>query len=107
VRRSAPWRRWLLLAALLASAPISAVSSPETVRLPPVVPRASPPPALFSHWRHQGQQCYRCHPSLFPQEPLGFTHQQMQRGEYCGACHDGEVARAVSAFRCEVCHAVR
>jgi c(7)-type cytochrome triheme protein len=104
--------RWLLLATLPATAlfatSIFAVSgAPQEVRIPQVKERSLPAPVLFSHWRHNTQHCYSCHPTLFPQSRLGFTHQEMQAGLYCGACHDGQTAKAVSTMSCEVCHAAR
>jgi c(7)-type cytochrome triheme protein len=104
--------RGLLLGALPAAAlfgtSIFAVSgAPQEVRIPQVKERPLPAPALFSHWRHNTQHCYGCHPTLFPQARLGFTHEQMQAGLYCGACHDSLAAKAVSAMSCEVCHAAR
>jgi c(7)-type cytochrome triheme protein len=102
-------RKWLLIAALPAVAlfatPILAVSTPQEVRIPPLKERAKPTPALFSHWRHNAQHCYSCHPSVFPQAALGFTHEEMLAGRYCGSCHDGQIAKATNAMRCEVCHA--
>lgn len=101
-------RTWGLLvgagAALLAT-PILAVNAPQDVRVPPLVERKSPAPARFSHWRHNAASCFNCHPGLFPQSPEGFTHKEMQAGLRCGACHDGQVAKAVKAMRCEECHA--
>jgi c(7)-type cytochrome triheme protein len=67
----------------------------------------APVPALFSHWGHNSQHCYSCHPSVFPQAPLGFTHQDMREGRYCGSCHDGQAAKAIRSMGCEVCHAPR
>ena len=101
-------RKWLFIAALpavvLFATPIFAVSTPQEVRIPPLQERSKPVPSLFSHWRHNAQHCYSCHPSVFPQARFGFTHEEMQAGRYCGSCHDGQVAKATSAMRCEVCH---
>lgn len=101
--------RWLavLVAPLLFATPILAVNAPQDVRLPPLKARAAPAPARFSHWEHGAQHCYACHPGVFPQAPLGFTHQDMREGRYCASCHDGQAAKAVSAMRCEACHAPR
>jgi c(7)-type cytochrome triheme protein len=101
--------RWLAgLAALLSFAtPILAVNAPQDVRLPPLKERTTPVSALFSHWGHNSQHCYSCHPSVFPQAPLGFTHQDMREGRYCGSCHDGRAAKAIRSMSCEACHAPR
>ncbi|MCP3145331.1 c(7)-type cytochrome triheme domain-containing protein [Pyxidicoccus xibeiensis] len=105
-RRS--FRGWLaLLGGALFATPILAFTLPQDVRIPPVKARPQPVPALFSHWSHNTQHCYSCHPGVFPQAPLGFTHQDMREGRFCGSCHDGKSAKAVSAMRCEGCHVAR
>ncbi len=96
-----------VLATVLFAPPLLAVMTPQDVRIPQLAPRKLPPPALFSHWRHNTQHCYACHPSMFPQAPVGFTHQQMEQGLFCGACHDGRAATGVTAMRCEACHVAR
>jgi c(7)-type cytochrome triheme protein len=99
-------QRWSFLVAALPAA-VLALSMPQDIRLPQLKTRAAPPPALFSHWAHQSNQCFGCHPSIFPQASLGVTHAQMQAGQFCGACHDGHITRAMSTMRCEECHAPR
>ena len=101
--------RWRvgLVALLLFTTPIFAVNSPQDVRLPPLQERAAPAPALFSHWGHGSMHCYSCHPGTFPQARLGFTHQDMREGRYCGRCHDGQTATAWRSMNCEACHARR
>ncbi|NOK23773.1 c(7)-type cytochrome triheme domain-containing protein [Corallococcus carmarthensis] len=101
------WWRAGLAILLLFTTPIFAVNSPQDVRLPPLKERAAPAPALFSHWGHGSMYCYSCHPGTFPQARLGFTHQDMREGRYCGRCHDGRAARAQSSMSCEACHARR
>ena len=102
--------RALLLAAslpltVLYSPPTLAVGAPQDVRIPQLKARAVPPPARFSHWRHNTQYCFSCHPALFAMAPAGFTHEEMRAGKACGACHDGRAAAAVAAMTCEGCHA--
>ena len=68
-----------------------------------------PDEALFSHWEHGRYACMSCHPGVFPQKRVGFTHEDMSAGRSCGACHDGGEAfhpkgRGVS---CETCHTSR
>ena len=65
---------------------------------------AIPPPALFSHRGHASVACNGCHPSVFPQAPVGFTHQQMREGQFCGHCHDGRTAFAITGAACSGCH---
>jgi c(7)-type cytochrome triheme protein len=100
-------------AALLAGAAIAlaaagalAAAFPAVVRIPrrdPNGPRV-PPPALFSHRSHGSFGCYACHPGLFPQAPLGFTHADMRQGQFCGRCHDGQTAFAIPGAACGRCH---
>jgi c(7)-type cytochrome triheme protein len=85
---------------LFASATVLAV--PAEVRVPVVREhgKADPPNAgLFSHWQHDEYQCFACHPSLFPRARKGFTHDQMDDGKFCGACHDGRTAPPTSGAR--------
>ncbi len=58
----------------------------------------------FSHQRHSGFQCRDCHTGLF-----GFSYsrgqismESIQKGKYCGACHNGEMA--FSSSNCVACH---
>jgi len=90
---------------LLAGTWVSAYTMPQDLRIPPVKERKSPPAAMFSHWQHNTQYCYTCHPSIFPQRLEGFSHAAMKEGRYCGSCHDGRQAPNISAMSCEACHA--
>jgi c(7)-type cytochrome triheme protein len=104
--------RWglLVMALTLVALPVLGTALPANVRIPPVKPHPGnvpPNTALFSHRVHQGQLCYVCHPSIFPQARRGFTHEEMHAGKYCGACHDGKRSAAISTFTCEGCHAPR
>lgn len=81
---------------------------PNEVRIPIVREhgRTDPPQAgLFSHWTHNEFSCYECHPNIFPQYRLGFTHDDLDAGRFCATCHNGKVAWHVDdADECEVCH---
>jgi c(7)-type cytochrome triheme protein len=106
-----PRPAWLLAAAalvLLAAAAFGA-GFPATLRLPRRDPGRAPgvPAALFSHRGHAAFGCQACHPTLFPQAPAAFTHEEMKAGRYCGACHDGGVAFAIAGAACGGCHAPR
>ena len=62
---------------------------------------------LFSHEVHTGMSsCSECHPDIFVpshgKNPLT-TMEQMEKGESCGACHDGGTAFTVKE-NCETCH---
>jgi c(7)-type cytochrome triheme protein len=91
---------------LLVAAPVVAAAYPATLRIPPGKPRAvgTPPAALFSHKTHAGFGCAGCHPAVFPQAAVGFSHAEMSRGEFCGGCHDGELAFAITGAPCARCH---
>ncbi|PLY06757.1 MAG: cytochrome C [Desulfuromonas sp.] len=61
---------------------------------------------LFSHEVHTEMfGCGDCHSDLFTAVPGNPTHsmEQMEQGESCGACHDGDTAFSV-AEDCESCH---
>jgi c(7)-type cytochrome triheme protein len=102
-------RRSLIVAGVVVFVAVArhaaAVLAPNDVRLEPVTPRASPPPARFSHWVHEARTCMTCHPALFPQSRQGFTHADMRAEKFCGACHNGKSAWDLSSKACETCHA--
>jgi c(7)-type cytochrome triheme protein len=106
--RAARGSGWLAGAAVaLASAvALGAVLFPAVLRIPRKHPHgpAVPPLALFSHRSHESFGCYACHPSLFPQALVGFTHAEMQQGRFCGRCHDGGSAFAIQGAPCARCH---
>jgi c(7)-type cytochrome triheme protein len=98
------------MGAVLVGAPLVVLAVPDTVRIPMARrhPEGTPQvAAVFSHWGHSSYRCFACHPSVFPQALLGFTHAQMSDGRFCGKCHGGGEAPAVSSYRCERCHAAR
>jgi c(7)-type cytochrome triheme protein len=84
-----------------------AAAFPAVLRIPPRDPAAarSVPPAFFSHRTHQSFGCFACHPSTFPQAPLGFRHEEMRAGRFCAQCHQGRIAFAIDGAACEGCHA--
>lgn len=90
---------------LLASVALGA-AFPAVLRIPRRNPGAAafPPRALFSHRTHQSFGCYACHPGVFPQAAVGFTHAEMQDGKFCGRCHDGRTAFAIPGAPCARCH---
>lgn len=66
----------------------------------------------FSHRVHTmeaGLDCESCHDDLFEMEAGvaeqndDFTMESLYAGQYCGACHDGDMAFA-SNKRCTACH---
>lgn len=63
------------------------------------------PPSIFPHWTHRIRyRCTACHPSPFVMQAGGtsITMSDMQRGETCGACHDGKTAFGI--MECGLCH---
>ncbi|MDB4981566.1 MAG: hypothetical protein JWM82_2318 [Myxococcales bacterium] len=98
-----------LVAAVLAASGAVALGAafPATLRLPRREPARAPgvPAALFSHRGHAAFGCQACHPAVFPQAPASFTHEEMKSGRFCGACHDGGVAFALTGAACGRCHA--
>lgn len=95
----------LVLALVLGS--VLAFAVPDVVRIPRLNPEAAGPlpQAVFSHRGHSQYQCYACHPAIFPQARVGFTHEAMDQARYCGQCHNGNGAPAVKKYVCEACHA--
>jgi c(7)-type cytochrome triheme protein len=72
----------------------------------------SPGQVVFNHSTHVDAarpDCTSCHPRPFrilksstaPREPI--THERMDKGQQCGACHDGKKAFAL-ADDCTMCH---
>lgn len=60
----------------------------------------------FSHDVHTGMySCSDCHPGLFIPGPGNkrISMKQMEKGNSCGACHDGETAFGVKSD-CSTCH---
>jgi c(7)-type cytochrome triheme protein len=104
-----PRARWTWTAALAVaclSPVVLAAAFPAVLRIPRQSPGASavPPRALFSHRTHGDFGCYACHPSVFPQAPVGFTHAQMRDARFCGRCHDGTTSFAIEGAPCGRCH---
>jgi c(7)-type cytochrome triheme protein len=61
---------------------------------------------IFPHEAHTGMfGCDECHPDVFKAERGAnqVTMEDMEKGESCGACHDGDSAFGV-AEDCESCH---
>lgn len=108
IARAPPWRAPVLVLLLLAAVSLTAMALPERVRIPKLQPHPPGTPAAaaaFSHGRHAAMACYTCHPGIFPQALLGFSHREMRLGLYCGACHGTGEARAIEKMACQECHA--
>ena len=102
------WSAWLAAAAamFISALALGAAYYPAVLRIPRRNPNAAPvpAPALFSHRTHGSFGCYACHPSVFPQALVGFTHAEMREGQFCGRCHDGRTAFAIPGATCARCH---
>jgi len=63
-------------------------------------------PVIFPHWFHRIRfKCKVCHGELNFQMRVGSNFVSMEKitqGEFCGACHNGEIAWA--ADQCDLCH---
>jgi c(7)-type cytochrome triheme protein len=63
-------------------------------------------PVVFPHWFHRVRfRCKVCHADLGFEFKAGGNEINMLKiidGEFCGACHDGEVAWSVE--NCDLCH---
>ncbi len=89
---------------------ISAFSyqTPSFVRIerpPDIAEEADEPPAVFPHLFHQEMfYCYVCHPTTFRYGRSVMTHNDFDRGKFCGACHNGKISMSIDDMDCEVCH---
>jgi c(7)-type cytochrome triheme protein len=94
------------VAVFIAAAVGVAAAYPAVLRIPRRTPghAAAVPEAMFSHRSHAAFGCYVCHPGTFPQAAIGFTHDEMNKGRFCGSCHDGRVAFPVAGTACARCH---
>ena len=63
-------------------------------------------PVIFPHWFHRIRfKCKVCHSELGFKMRVGSNHVSMKHlieGEFCGACHNGEIAWSVES--CDLCH---
>lgn len=66
-------------------------------------------PVIFPHWFHRIRfQCSVCHVDLGIKMKAGASGISMDKitsGEFCGACHNGEIAW--SSENCDLCHSGR
>ena len=109
MRASRPILAVLAVVFALGLSATPAATMPDVVRIPQKIKHGKgdpPDSAAFSHWAHDRFYCYTCHPSIFPQRPMGFTHEDIDAGRYCGRCHNGKTAFSPDAddIECELCH---
>lgn len=66
-------------------------------------------PVIYPHWFHRIRfQCSVCHVDLGFKTGSGTTGITMEKlidGQYCGACHDGNIAWSID--NCDLCHSGR
>mgnify|MGYP000152112419 FL=1 len=66
-------------------------------------------PVVFPHWFHRIRfRCKVCHADLgfkFQAGGNDITMLKIIDGEYCGACHNGEIAWSVE--NCDICHSAK
>ncbi|UCG79485.1 MAG: hypothetical protein JSV21_05655 [Nitrospirota bacterium] len=70
--------------------------------------KAGQKPAIFSHWVHRTRYtCRVCHFELDFAMKTGdteITEEANLNGEYCGACHNGDIAFGHTEDNCDKCH---
>ena len=101
--------------AIFAIAVMPAVAAERVLRLPAdqVIQGAgaSPGKVTFSHESHVDAKkpaCTTCHPRQFSilktsaRPAPSITHDGMDAGRYCGACHNGKAAFGLD--QCALCH---
>ena len=103
---------WVLgLAALVAGAAASPVALAEygDVVINNYSDEAGMRPVIFPHWFHRIRfRCKVCHADLGFKFKAGGNEINMLKiidGEYCGACHDGDIAWSVE--NCDLCHSAK
>lgn len=66
-------------------------------------------PVVFPHWFHRVRfRCKVCHADLGFEFKAGGNEINMLKiidGEYCGACHNGDIAWSVE--NCDLCHSAK
>ena len=101
-------------APLLALALLLAVATPAPAEYGDVVinnysDAAGMRPVVFPHWFHRVRfRCKVCHADLGFQFKAGGNQINMLKiidGQFCGACHNGEIAWSVE--NCNLCHSGR
>lgn len=103
---------WALgFAALLAGAAGSPVALAEygDVVINNYSDEAGMRPVIFPHWFHRIRfRCKVCHADLGFKFEAGGNDINMLKiidGEYCGACHNGDIAWSVE--NCDLCHSAK
>ena len=104
-------RTWLILGAcLLLIAPASPVQAEYgDIVINNYSDEAGMRPVIFPHWFHRIRfRCKVCHGDLGFRFEAGGNDINMLKiidGEFCGSCHNGDVAWPVE--NCDLCHSAR
>jgi c(7)-type cytochrome triheme protein len=111
--RKSPWQSLLL--AILAVAAVLMVDIDEAraeygdIVINNYSDGAGMRPAIFPHWFHRVRfRCKVCHADLGFKFKAGGNEINMVKiidGQYCGACHNGELAWSVE--NCNLCHSAK
>ena len=94
----------LLLAAVFLSPPVEAEYADVVINN--YSDEAGMRPVVFPHWFHRIRfRCKVCHADLGFKFQAGGNEINMLKiidGEYCGACHNGDIAWSIE--NCDLCH---
>lgn len=97
---------WALLVALIALPSTVARAEYGDVVINNYSDNAGMRPAIFPHWFHRIRfRCKVCHADLgfkFKAGGNDITMVKIIDGQFCGACHNGEIAWSVE--NCNLCH---
>ena len=100
------WRLLLVCCAILPFPIAIAWAEYADVVINEKAEREGMPPVVFPHWFHRIRfQCSVCHVDLGFKVKAGgnyITMDKISQGQYCGACHNGEIAW--SPENCDLCH---
>ena len=101
--------RWVIASALVAGVLFSVVAARAEygdIVINNYSDKAGMRPVIFPHWFHRVRfRCKVCHADLGIQFKAGGNDINMVKiieGQFCGACHNGELAWAVE--NCNLCH---
>jgi c(7)-type cytochrome triheme protein len=111
-KRESGWAAGKIISALLITCAFLVGSVPEVqaeyadVVINNYSDKAGMRPAIFPHWYHRIRfACKVCHADLGFKFKAGGNEINMAKiidGQYCGACHNGEIAWSVE--NCNLCH---
>ncbi len=96
----------ILISLLTVMAPMKASAEYGDIVMNNFADAAEMRPVVFPHWFHRIRfNCSVCHADLgfkFGAGKNEITMAKIIEGEFCGACHNGEIAWSIE--NCDVCH---